>query len=255
LDVRGRNTKVERVEVCKKKFLGKDVKALKIFATNYKDLHEIADHLDIKGIVKRRGYDLGFVTHYIIERKLRPLQWYEVSAKFLTEDDFGGVCKNLDVGLCIKAEEIREIEKKDFSPKVLAYDIETDDFRIGKGEILMISLVDDDFRKVITWKKNPGKNVKQDFVEYVDSEEELLEKFVKYVKKLSPDFLVGYFSDGFDLPYLRARADRLKVPLTLGLDNSRPRFHKGILPTGRLSGIVHVDLLKFIQTAYSQYMQ
>src|SRR3989344_6038694 len=32
LDVKGRNTKVEKVEVHDKKFLGKDVRALKIFA-------------------------------------------------------------------------------------------------------------------------------------------------------------------------------------------------------------------------------
>jgi len=43
LDIKGRQTKVEKVEVHKKNFLGKEVIALKIFATNYKDLHDIAD--------------------------------------------------------------------------------------------------------------------------------------------------------------------------------------------------------------------
>ncbi|MEJ2268060.1 MAG: hypothetical protein P8X70_03220 [Nanoarchaeota archaeon] len=59
LNVKGRNTKVEKVEIHEKKFLGKDVKALKIFATNYKDLHDIADELGFEEIEKRRGYDLG----------------------------------------------------------------------------------------------------------------------------------------------------------------------------------------------------
>lgn len=255
LESKGRNTKVEKVELHKKKFLGKDVEALKIFATNYKDLHEIADNLNIKGIKKRRGYDLSFVTHYIIERKIKPLNWYEFSAEILGEDDFGGVCKNLDVDLIIKPEKIKEIQKEEFTPKVLAYDIETDDFRIGKGEILMISLVSENFKKVITWKKNKEDESVQNFVEYVKDEEELLERFVEYVKKISPDFLVGYFSDGFDLPYLKERADHLKIPLNLGLDNTKPKFYRGNVPTGKISGIVHIDLLKFIQTAYSQYMQ
>src|SRR3989338_104760 len=61
LDVKGRKTKVEGVELHDKKFLGCRVKALKIFATNYKDLHDIADCLGMKEIEKRRGYDLGFI--------------------------------------------------------------------------------------------------------------------------------------------------------------------------------------------------
>jgi len=116
----------------------------------------------------------------------------------------------------------------------------------------MVSLVSENFKKVITFKK---PNKKLDFVEVVKDEAELLKKFVYYVRKISPDFLVGYFSDGFDLPYLKTRATKLKVPLTLGLDNSQPRFFRGALPTGKISGIVHIDLMKFVQTAYSQYMQ
>ena len=57
----------------------------------------------------------------------------------------------------------------------------------------MISLVSENFKKVITWKKTSIKNKDLDFVEYVKDEAELIEKFVEYVKKISPDFLVGYF--------------------------------------------------------------
>src|SRR3989344_8749144 len=45
LDVSGRQTCVEKVELHEKNFLGRKVKALKIFATNYKDLHDVADEL------------------------------------------------------------------------------------------------------------------------------------------------------------------------------------------------------------------
>jgi len=93
------------------------------------------------------------------------------------------------------------------------------------------------------------------YVEYVEDEAELLEKFTEYVREISPDFLVGYFSDGFDLPYLKARAEKLQVKLSLGLDDSQPRFSRGITLTGKIKGIVHIDLLRFIRTAYSQYMQ
>lgn len=286
IDSKGRKTKVEKIEIHDKNFLSKKVKALKIFATNYKDLHEIADHLDFDEIEKRRGYDLGFITHYIIEKKINPLCWYEIDGDLLNNSlEFGGIDMNLDVDFCIKLNKSKEIEEsdlnfhnrkasvseggagkevqnkkiggsenssRDFKPKVLAYDIEVDEIKLGAGEILMISLVGENFKKVLTWKKslNPPK-----FVEFVKDEAELLEKFVENVRKFSPDFLVGYFSDGFDLPYIKARAEKLKVNLSLGLDNSQPKFTRGINLTAKIDGIVHVDILKFIRTAYSQYMQ
>lgn len=253
LDIKGRQTKVEKVELHDKNFMGRKVKALKIFATNYKDLHDIADKLGMSEIQNRRGYDLGFTTHYISEKKINPLCWYEISGQVLDNSDgFGGIGKHLDVDHCIKLEKHKKISDKKFYPKVLAYDIEADEFKIGQGEILMISLVGENFKKVITWKKSP---IKPSYVEYVKDEAELLERFVKHVRKFSPDFLVGYFSDGFDLPYLKARAEKHRVELNLGLDNTQPKFYRGVIMTGRISGIVHIDLLKFIQTAYAQYMQ
>jgi DNA polymerase Pol2 len=257
LEIKGRRTKVEEVEIKKKNFLGEEVTALKIFATNYKDLQDIADKLGIKGIKKRRGYDLGFVSHYIIERNLIPLKRYEIEGEILESSgikkEFGGIDSILDVDLCLKLEKFQELDKKNFSPSVLAYDIECDEIKIGEGEILMVSLVGKNFRKVITWKKTNKE--KPNYVEYVKDEKELLERFIEEIKKFSPDFLTGYFSDGFDLPYLKARAVKNKIALSLGIDNSQPRFSRGTIVTGRINGIVHVDLLRFIQTAYSQYMQ
>ncbi len=253
LDVKGRQTEVEKVELHEKNFLGQKVRALKIFATNYKDLHNVADKLGFPEIEKRRGYDLGYVTHYIIEKKIIPLNWYKISGEVLDNSpEFGGIGQNLDVDLCLRVSSIIPAKKQDFSPKVLAFDIETDEFQIGKGKILMVSLVSKNFKKVLTWEKT---NKKPDFVEYVKDEAELLEKFVEYVKKISPDFLVGYFSDGFDLPYMKARAEIHKINLSLGLDKSQPVFRRGAFLTCRINGIVHIDLLRFVSTAYSQYMQ
>jgi DNA polymerase I/DNA polymerase-2 len=254
LDVKGRKTQVEKVELHDKNFMDKKVRALKIFATNYKDLHDVADHLDFPEIKNRRGYDLGFVTHYIIEKKINPLNWYKVSGELLNNSlEFGGIDSGLNVDFCIKLEKAEKIPEKDFKPRVLTYDIETDDIKIGEGEILMVSLVSENFKKVITWKKT--KKAKPSYVEYVKDEAELIKKFVEDVKKISPDFLVGYFSDGFDLPYLKARAEKHNVKLSLNLDESQPRFSRSFEISAKTKGIVHIDLLKFIRTTYAQYMQ
>lgn len=291
LDVKGRMTKVEKVELHEKNYLGKKVKALKIFATNYKDLHDIADKLGDEKIEKRRGYDLGFITHYILEKKIKPLCWYEIDGEILNNSlEFGGIDSILEVDQCIKVKKIismkesgesnnkinlnvknnlskskqgtREQNSADrqggfpnFKPKVLAYDIECDSFKIGEGEILMVSLVSENFKKILTWKRKTEQEVKSPEIEYAKNEADLLEKFAEYVKKISPDFLVGYFSDGFDLPYLKARAEKNEVKLSLGLDGSQPKFLRGMSMTGKIDGIVHIDILKFIRSAYSQYMQ
>ncbi|MFA5953110.1 MAG: DNA-directed DNA polymerase [Candidatus Pacearchaeota archaeon] len=244
-----RNTKVEKVELHNKNFLGKKVKALKIFVTNYKDAHAVAEKLDFPEIEFRREYDIPVITKYILEKKIAPLKEYKIKGNLT---DLAGA--NNISEICILADKIEEIKdsKTEFTPKILAYDIEADELEIGKGEILMISLVSDKTKKVLTWKKNSDK---LDFVEHFKNEEEMLKKFIEYVKKEDPDILVGYFSDGFDLPYLRARCEKNKIKLSLGIDGSQPIFSRGKISKGYISGIVHLDLFRFIETIYSQYLQ
>ncbi len=254
IELPGRTTIVEKTELHDKKFLGQDVKAIKIFITNYKDAHPIADKIDFPEIEAMREYDLSLITKYIIDKKIVPLSWHQIYGSSLETNEFGGLDNSLDVDSCIKIEKIEKIKSAQlqFSPKILAYDIEADEFEIGKSEISMISLVSRNFKKVLTWKKAKDK---QDYVECFKNEAEMLEAFILYIKKLSPDLLVGYFSDGFDLPYLRARAEKNKIKLSLGVDSSQPTFARGRLPSGRILGIIHIDLFRFIETVYSQYLQ
>ncbi|MFA6022816.1 MAG: DNA-directed DNA polymerase [Candidatus Pacearchaeota archaeon] len=249
-----RIAKVIKTKIENKKFLGKEVKAIKIFIGNHKDALKIAETLNYPEIESIKEADINYTTKYIIEKKLIPMNWYKISGEVLNNSqEFNGIDSEIDVDLCIKLNSIQPIkEQKEFSPKVLAFDIETDDFEIGKGKILMISLVSDNFKKVLTWKSCENS---PSFVKCFKDEEEMLENFVKELKKVSPDILAGYFSDSFDLPYLKARAEKNKVKLSLGIDNSQPRFSGGMMPRGKISGIVHIDLYKFIDTAYSQYLQ
>ena len=116
----------------------------------------------------------------------------------------------------------------------------------------MISLVSNNFKKVLTWKKTKKSGT---YVEFCKDEEDMIRQFVRCIKEQKPDILSGYFSDGFDLPYLKARAEKHKIKLSLGLDGSQPRFSRGNQLVGKIKGIIHIDLLRFIRTVYSQYMQ
>ncbi len=249
-----RTSSVLKTELCNKKFLGKSVRAIKISVTNHKDMHGIADQLGMKEIYKRREYDISLISKYVMQGGIEPLCWYRINGENIdNSDDFGGIGKALDVDFCLKIEgKEKSKEQPEFKPKILAYDIEVSDIELGKGEILMISLYGKNFKKVLTWKKC---NKKQDFVECFKDEEEMIEAFVKSVKEYQPDILTGYFSDGFDLPYLRANAHQNKVKLALGIDGSQPVFSRGRLVSGKISGIVHLDLYRFISSVYFQYLQ
>lgn len=248
----GRITKVEKTIIEDKNFLGNKVKAIKVFVTNYKDAHPIADQLDFPEIEKRREYDIHLTTKYIIEKDFNPLVWYDCEVTKTELEDFDGLPQ--DIGApCFKLESHKQAKDQPvYVPKVLSFDIEADEFEIGKGNILMISMCSKNFEKVITWKKC---STKQDFVECLEDEKQMLERFVEIVKEQDPDILAGYFSDGFDLPYLKERAAKNKIKLSIGIDNSQPSFSRGRMISGRVSGIVHVDLYKFIATAYAQYLQ
>ncbi len=262
VETESRVSRVEKTEVCDKKFLGKDRKALKIFVTNYKDCHAVADQMDFEDIEFRREYDISLLTKYIIEKNFTPLVWKNISGEILNNSqEFGGIDSALEhINICIKAEKIEAIEEKEqqalnksFQPKILAFDLECDEFEIGKGEILMISLAGANFKKVLTWK-NPSKD-NPHFVECFKDEEEMLEAFIKEVQKYSPDILTGYFSDGFDMPYLKSRCEQLGIKLSLGVDNSKPTFTRGKITSSSIFGIVHIDLFRFIETVFSQYLQ
>lgn len=255
VETESRITKVERTKLEDKKYLGREVKALKVYVTNHKDAHAIADQLDYSEIEARREYDIPLITKYIIEKNLNPLVFKKITGEILNNsEEFGGIDQVLETDLCLKLEKIQELEKQPiFEPKIIAFDIEADEFEIGKGEILMISVVGKNLKKVLTWKNKECKN--QEFVECFKDEEEMLEAFRDLIKKQSPDILTGYFSDGFDMPYIKARADKLGVKLNLGLDGSKPVFSRGKITSSSIFGIVHVDLFRFIDTVFSQYLQ
>lgn len=249
-----RETKVIKTKIQNKNFLEKQYKTIQVYAQNHKDLHDIADQIDYKEVYKRREYDINIITKYIIEKQVLPLQWHEVEGELLNNsEELGNIDASIDLKAVIKAESIKKTKQQKFKPNILAYDIETSEFEIGKGEILMISLYGENTKKVLTCKCKEQAE-KQDNIEYYKDEADMIEAFVNQVKQINPDILVGYFSDNFDLPYLRARAEENNMKLNLGVDDSQPTFSRGRLMSGKISGITHLDLYRFISIAYSQYM-
>ena len=113
IETQSRTTKIEEIKIEDKNFLGKKVKALKIFITNYKDAHPVADKLDFPEIEARREYDIPLITKYIIDSRLEPLKTYKIKGELVDNNDFGGI-SNLDCDIVLKAEKIEETEEIKF---------------------------------------------------------------------------------------------------------------------------------------------
>ena len=252
IEKRSRKASVVRTEILKKNFLGKKVGAIRVFTQNHKDLSDLASAVSkLKGVCCCREHDISLITKYIKERGIEPLKFHRVSARVLGEGDLGGLASSLDIH-CLKIEKIIfKRENPDFFPNVLAFDIETQTTEVGSGEILLIALYSKNYSKVFSWKHRPSKK----YADFFSSEKEMLDAFAKELRKLNPDVLTGYFSDGFDLSFIFSRAKKLGVKLGLGADGSPPYFSRGRIPSGRIFGIVHVDIYRFIRSVFSQYLQ
>ena len=86
-----RESIVEKVSVENKKFLGKEVKALKIFVTNHKDMHAVADEIGFEEVEARREYDISLITKYISEKDFVPLTWKKIKGELIEEGELGGI--------------------------------------------------------------------------------------------------------------------------------------------------------------------
>ena len=197
----GRNAKVLDVQIKDKNFLGEQVRALQVFVNNSKDITAIKDVVkEFPETKEKKEQDINFVTRYIIDKEVKPLTWQNVEGKEYSKDELKALKWNYNVDIVLKAEKIEESkEQPEFKPNVLAFDIEVSDFNLGKGKIVLLSVANNNLKKVLTWKhfSNPPKEV-----EFVKNEEELIKRFIEIIRETKPDCITGYFSDAFDLPYL-----------------------------------------------------
>jgi DNA polymerase I/DNA polymerase-2 len=212
-----------------KKFYEQPIKAIKVTVKHPKDVATVgSDIRHMRNVETTLETDINFTRRYLIDKDIIPLQLHDVEV----EDG--------------KIKKIKTKEGAYDNPKILAFDIETY-FEPGRysldtrDPIISLAVYGEKLKKVITWKKFPT----EENITFVSNEEELIKEFIKTIKEYDPDYLTGYFSDGFDIPYIRMRAEKNKVDIdkqVKGLDINRRRSTKAE------SSLVHIDLYSFIST-------
>ena len=233
---------VTKTETIIKKFLGMEAFAIKVYTNLPSSVPVISEVVKGWDIVREiHEYDILFTRRYFIDKGITPLVLHEATGDFIEHKS--------KVPVFI-AETIVQISGETLSnPKVLAFDIETYShfdsvIDAEKNPIIMLAFYGDNFKKVFVWKK-----FRTDFedVEFVENEAHLLEKFKQTINEFKPDILTGYYSDGFDLPYIKTRAEKNKIKLDIGFDYSEPRTRTGKEITVSINGITHLDIFKFIK--------
>ncbi len=236
----GTTSIVTKTELCNKKLLGKSVTALKVFTKLPRDIPVIRN--EIKNLdVETYEFDIQFTRKYLIDKDITPLALCKADGEFINKKSRVSV---------MNANKIEQITDKVIeNPKILAFDIETYNplgkvIDAEKNPIVMVSFYGDKLSKVITWKRF---KTKKGYIEFVGSELELLKRFKEIIESYKPDIITGYFSDGFDFPYIETRARKYKVNLNICLDYSSIKINKRGITTTKLTGIAHLDIFKFIR--------
>ncbi len=260
LKIEDRNNEAKAIkwEEVEKELLGKKEKFWKIYVNYPQAVPLISKHLEACG-VQCYEKDILFVHRYLRDLDLTPMTLIN------SEGDFD---HQFDPDLRIPAflaKSIQQDSKEELKvAKILAIDIETYNkekiIDMEKNPILMIALygVDEEekpFKKVLTWKKFEHR---LEFLEYVNNEIEMLTRLREIIISYQPDIITGYFSDGFDFPYIKARADKYKIKLDLGLDRSELNAGKKINSSEgktKIKGILHLDMFKFIRHIFGKNLK
>lgn len=241
-----KSLEIVKADLVEKVLDGERRKLVKVYCSLSTDVPKARDI--VKGwkelVEECYEYSINFYKRYLIDKKIEG--WIDVEGM-----ETKG---NYQADRVINIKKIKPLKiTKTPKLKLLSFDIEVVE-EGGKQKITVLSMMSDNFRKVLTYKndRHYGK-----YVEVLDDEEALLKRFVELVEEQDPDVLLGYNTDQFDFQILRDRAEEYsKFKLILSRDRTRMKFsRRARVSTARLKGRVHIDLFSFIDTVLSPQLQ
>ena len=235
-----------RIEKVIKKDFQIENEFLKVIFRHPQELANHRDALrDLESVIQIREFDIPFYRRYLMDRDVIPMT--EVVAIGDKLDSFLDLNSNKqDIEIIKLTEELERTQDYPQDFRILSFDLEV---RNPHGmpnsevdEIIMIGVSSNfGINQVISTKTNSDS--REDFVNQVESEKEMIEEFVKIIKENNIDIIVGYNSDNFDFPYLKDRAKILGVDLDIGMDGSNVKFiRRGFTNAASFKGLIHVDL-------------
>ncbi|MCQ4152996.1 MAG: DNA-directed DNA polymerase [Archaeoglobi archaeon] len=201
----------EKVQV---KFFGKTIPAFIVYAKHPQHVPKLREFFSQFGDV--READIPFAYRYLIDRDLACLDGIRIEGR-----EIEGKLRSYEI------EKVERVSREIPDLRILAFDCEMlSTFGMPdpeKDPIVVIS---------VKWNDE-----KEEVLQ--GSERAIIQEFARLIKEVDPDLIVGYNQDAFDWPYIRKRAEKLKIPLNIGRDGSSITF-KGGRP--KIAGRLNVDL-------------
>ncbi|MBI2565126.1 ribonuclease H-like domain-containing protein [Candidatus Woesearchaeota archaeon] len=241
--------KVVKIESFKKKLFEKPVEVLKV-TTNLPNAipiirKELKTWDDVENVLE---HDILFIRRYLIDKQITPCTLLRVEAEPTFEQSKVPVFNVVKI-----FQESYDTPK----PKVLSIDIETYNpsgkrFLPKEHPIIMIALYGEDFKKVLTWKRF---ETKEEYIEFLSNEADVLQRFQEIIDEYKPDIITGYFSDMFDFPYIKTRANKYKIWLELSLDKTDLYIKGTTNKVAVINGRVHIDIYPFIKRVIGRSLE
>jgi DNA polymerase elongation subunit (family B) len=247
---------VLRTELVKKALEGKETSALRVVVNIPKAVPVLREKIkELAAVENVLEYDILYTRRYLIDKKITPLVLTDVEVDDSEEQSERKEKSRVPV---IRAKKISQSSDDSLNDlKILAFDIETYN-PFGKNTvpeqhpIIMISLFGKGIEKVITWKRF---KTNLNYIEFVEGEGQLIERFKELVNEHSPDLLTGYYSDGFDMPFIIKRAEKHKIKLDFSLNYETTTIGRGNNKGIDTTGIIHFDVLNIIKRVLSRKMK
>ena len=201
---------ITNLEITTKIDIGHKKEFIKITLTHPQEVPKIRDTIrELSQVKQIREYDIPFYRRYLIDKQITPRNIIKLEGHTINKEKYADLKLDKETILFKLEKEPTDTQKTLNRNKILSFDIEVYNAEgmpeAEKDPIIMMSLSSNEgYNKVLSTKKS-----KHEYVETLETEEKMLERFTEIIKEEKPDLLVGYNSDNFDLPYIKKRADTL----------------------------------------------
>lgn len=105
--------------------------------------------------------------------------------------------------------------------KVTSFDLECSE----KGVLYSAAFYSPDCQKVFM-RGAPEPVEQPDYIEYVDSEAQLIQAIIRFIQDYDPDVIIGWNVIGFDFNLLQKRCDKHNIPMNIGRNGRAGRWFK-----------------------------
>lgn len=232
----GEKLPVVETEMVERTDLNEEKEVLKVYGTVPPKIPKLKSKIyELETVEECREYDIPFYKRFLIDKQVRPTEKLEAETEPLDQDGF----ESEGFDKTVRVKDLKPTGQNDRPEfEKLAFDLE-----VYQDEIIMASLYSEGYRKLLTTAE-----IDLEFVETVDTEASLIERFIEIVAERDIDVLTGYNTDEFDFKVLRERCERHGVKLSLGRNGERMKFkRRGRFSAARLKGRMHLDLYPFIE--------